>query len=265
MGNPVFRSKGFGGNLIGVSHWNKDGKTVAMRLNMKKILTLPASLLAAFLIMGASPAAAQTAANSTQIASKVTKITEGAESPLGKGDEEFSQLFSSWRSLDNGSGVAIPLAAASVSIPSRMPLAQMVMTSGYGMRSHPILHRRAAHKGVDLAATSGSPVYATADGIVAKAEWFGTYGNYIQIEHGGELETRYAHLSGYAVAEGDRVHKGDLIGYVGSTGRSTGPHLHYEVRIAGEAVNPVPYLAGEVSAEELAVIADQDAMGGPEE
>ena len=231
-----------------------------MRLK-KPVLTLPAGLAAVAMLVAASPAVAQNETTSAQISSSVY---QGMESPLGQGDEEFGELFSSWESLDNGSGVALPNIAPPVSIPSRMPLGQVVLTSSYGMRTHPILRRRARHKGVDLAAPRGTPVYATADGIVARAERFSTYGNYIQIEHGGELQTRFAHLSGYAVAAGDRVRKGDLIGFVGSTGRSTGPHLHYEVRVAGEAVDPTPYLTGEVSAEELALVADEHAMGGPE-
>jgi murein DD-endopeptidase MepM/ murein hydrolase activator NlpD len=100
--------------------------------------------------------------------------------------------------------------------------------------------------------------------MVAKAEWFSSYGNYIQIEHGGEMQTRYAHLSAYSVQAGSRVQKGDLIGYVGSTGRSTGPHLHYEVRIAGDAVDPTPYMTGEYALADLTA-EEASAMGGPEE
>src|SRR5690606_19539899 len=98
-----------------------------------------------------------------------------------------------------------------------------------GMRDHPVLGSRRAHKGIDLAGPTGTPVYAPADGVVAKAEWFSSYGLYIQVEHGGDLETRFAHLSRLNVAAGQFVNKGDLIGFIGSTGRSTGPHLHYEV------------------------------------
>ncbi len=229
---------------------------------MRKPLSIhmfPAAIVAAFLAMGASPAVAQTEAASAQISGQVHKITEGAQSPLGKGDEEFSQLFASWKSLDRGDGIVSP-AQSSMSIPSRMPLAQMMLTSGYGMRNHPVLGVRRNHKGIDLAAPTGTPVYATADGIVGRAERFGSYGNYIQIEHGGEMETRFAHLSGYAVSAGDRVRKGDLIGYVGTTGRSTGPHLHYEVRVAGEAVDPTPYMTG----EQLAVSNPEGGKGGPD-
>src|SRR3569623_139282 len=131
-----------------------------------------------------------------------------------------------------------------------------------GKRYHPIHHRYMRHMGVDLAAPSGTPVYASADGTVGKAEWFGGYGYYIQIEHGGDIETRYGHLSAYAVAAGDHVHKGELIGYVGATGDATGPHLHYEVRIAGDAVDPMPYLEGSNGAVQLAVSQDASAMGG---
>jgi murein DD-endopeptidase MepM/ murein hydrolase activator NlpD len=98
------------------------------------------------------------------------------------------------------------------------------------------------HKGVDLPAPVGTPIHATADGIVSRADWFSSYGLYVSLEHGGNIETRYGHMSRLNVAAGQEVHKGDIIGYVGTTGRSTGPHLHYEVRVAGEAVNPLPYM-----------------------
>ena len=97
--------------------------------------------------------------------------------------------------------------------------------------------------------------------MVGKAEWFGSYGNYIQIEHGGEMETRYAHLSGYNVTQGQQIHKGDLIGYVGTTGRSTGPHLHYEVRVAGEAVDPRPYMF----TAQMALASGEGGQGGSDE
>ena len=96
----------------------------------------------------------------------------------------------------------------------------------------------------------------------SKAERFSSYGNYISIEHGGELQTRYAHLSGYNVVAGQRVHKGDLIGYIGTTGRSTGPHLHYEVRIAGQAVNPIPYMTEATAAPAFALAHGEGGQGG---
>ena len=106
------------------------------------------------------------------------------------------------------------------------------------MRVHPVLGGRRAHKGIDLAAATGTPIRASADGVVEKAEWFGGYGLFVQLDHGGAMETRYGHMSRVAVAEGQQVRKGDVIGYVGSTGRSTGPHLHYEVHVDNRPVNP---------------------------
>lgn len=179
-------------------------------------------------------------------------------------DREFRELFASWEQLEHGgrvtqSGEILAAPSVSVAVPSRMPVEGVRLTSGFGMRNHPILRQRSQHNGIDLAAPTGTPVYATADGQVGKAQYWGSYGNYVQIEHGGEMQTRYAHLSSYTVASGDAVRKGDLIGYVGSTGRSTGPHLHYEVRLAGEAVNPMPYMLAD-----LALTEDARAAGGPE-
>jgi murein DD-endopeptidase MepM/ murein hydrolase activator NlpD len=141
---------------------------------------------------------------------------------------------------------------ASVAVPSRMPVEGASLTSGFGMRNHPVLGGRRQHSGVDLAMPTGTPVYATADGVVSKAEWFSSYGLFISLEHGAAIQTRYGHLSRLAVAAGQPVKKGDLVGYVGTTGRSTGPHLHYEVRIAGAAVNPIPYMQGNIRSAPLA-------------
>ena len=105
---------------------------------------------------------------------------------------------------------------------------------------------------------------AHADGLISKAENFSSYGLYVAIEHGAELQTRYAHMSRIAVAAGQRVKKGDIIGYVGSTGRSTGPHLHYEVRIAGEPVNPVPYMVESQAQQAFAMATGRGGQGGGE-
>ena len=152
-------------------------------------------------------------------------------------DRQFQQLFASW---DRAAQRTVT--ATTVSVPSRTPLADYRLSSDYGMRTHPVTGGLRAHKGLDMAAPTGTPIYDTADGMVSQAEWFSSYGNFISIEHGAELETRFGHLSRIAVAAGQRVRKGDLIGYVGSTGRSTGPHLHYEVRVDGMAVDPTPYM-----------------------
>lgn len=161
-------------------------------------------------------------------------------------DDEFHKLFASWKALDGGAPIGTTAPAqrtSAVSIPSLVPVSSnRAMSSGFGMRVHPVLGGLRAHKGIDLPATTGTPIHASADGVVGKADWFGGYGLFVELEHGGGMETRYGHMSRIAVAEGQRVRKGDVIGYVGSTGRSTGSHLHYEVRIAGEAVNPIPYM-----------------------
>ncbi len=133
---------------------------------------------------------------------------------------------------------------ALTAIPSQMPVAARALTSGFGMRSHPMLGRRRAHSGIDLAAPAGSPIVATSDGQVSWADWAGGYGIAVAVEHGGGYQTRYGHMSRVNVAPGQNVRKGDIIGYVGSTGMSTGPHLHYEVRVNGQAVNPLPMLGG---------------------
>lgn len=206
-------------------------------------------------ISGATPALANASAAAADIAAPVR---DAKASGVTAADEQFKQLFTSWQALDTGVPATVqnPIApVASVSIPSRNPLSTGSTSSGYGLRSHPVLGGTRSHKGIDLAAPTGTPIFATADGVVGKAEWFSSYGMYVSIDHGGQLETRYAHMSRIAVGAGERVRKGDVIGYVGSTGRSTGPHLHYEVRVAGTAVNPVPYMADSSAASGYALAA----------
>lgn len=191
-------------------------------------------------VSGFGIAAAPAQAGDTNAAAAVGVIdVSKVAAPAQAGDDaQFQQLFAKWGELDGSATVH-----TSVSVPSRMPLEDTRLTSDYGMRTHPVLGGRRSHNGVDLAAPTGTPIYATADGMVSKAERFSSYGNYVSIEHGAQLQTRYAHMSSIVARAGQRVKKGELIGYVGSTGRSTGPHLHYEVRVAGEAVNPIPYMA----------------------
>lgn len=112
-------------------------------------------------------------------------------------------------------------------------------TSGFGVRRHPIFGVRRMHSGVDIAAARGSPVRVAADGVVAYTGWFGGYGKIVIVDHGEGLSTLYAHLSSILTAAGQRVRKGQLIARVGSTGYSTGPHLHFEVRVNGTPVNPL--------------------------
>ena len=197
-------------------------------------------IAAAAATVSASPALANASAAAADIAAPL-HAAQSARAPgaLGSGDEQFHSLFVSWQSLDGGAPAA---RGPSVSIPTLIPVDGYRTTSEYGMREHPILGGRRAHKGIDLATAVGTPIHAAADGVVARADWFGGYGLYVQLEHGGAMETRYGHMSHLNVAAGQRVHKGDVIGYVGTTGHSTGPHLHYEVRVNGEAVNPMPYM-----------------------
>jgi murein DD-endopeptidase MepM/ murein hydrolase activator NlpD len=111
-------------------------------------------------------------------------------------------------------------------------------TSGYGMRRHPILGYSRMHRGIDFHAPYGSPIYAVTDGVVEFAGRHGGHGNFVKLGHGGGLETGYAHMSRIAVSPGERVRRGEVIGYVGSTGLSTGAHLHFEVYQGGQTVNP---------------------------
>lgn len=215
------------------------------------------------LALAAQPALANTSAAAADVTAPVQENKQGALS----GDAQFRQLFSQWRALDGSDQdqtISTPAPITGVSIPSRMPLEDARMSSNFGMRNHPVLGGRRSHQGIDLAAPTGTPVYATADGIVSRADWFSSYGLFISIEHGGEMQTRYAHLSRLAVAEGERVKKGEIIGYVGSTGRSTGPHLHYEVRIAGAAVNPVPYMVESEAQQAFALATGRGGQGGAE-
>lgn len=125
--------------------------------------------------------------------------------------------------------------------PSLMP-AQGWFSHGYGWRNDPFSGEREFHRGVDIVAPVGTPIYAPADGVVSRAGRFGGYGKCVDLSHGHGYVTRYGHMSEIAVLPGARVRRGELIGRVGSTGRSTGPHLHYEVYVGGRVVNPVRFL-----------------------
>jgi len=128
-------------------------------------------------------------------------------------------------------------------VPYRKPVVGDVdVSSGFGVRSDPFLGRPAMHTGLDFRASTGDPARATADGKVTNAGWSGGYGRMVEIDHGNGLATRYGHLSKIDVKIGQVVKTGEVIGEVGSTGRSTGPHLHYETRINGEAVDPQRFL-----------------------
>jgi murein DD-endopeptidase MepM/ murein hydrolase activator NlpD len=129
------------------------------------------------------------------------------------------------------------------------------MASGFGYRSDPFTKARKMHEGMDFTAKTGTPIYATGDGIVRKADnSLSGYGNHIEINHGFGYLTLYGHLSKYKVRPGQRVKRGDVIGFVGSTGRSEAPHLHYEVHKDGKVVNPINFYYGNISAAEYVAI-----------
>ena len=131
--------------------------------------------------------------------------------------------------------------ALAAATPSIWPT-QGWLSAGYGMRSDPFTGEPDLHPGIDISADKGSPVYATADGAVDLASWAGDYGNLIVLNHGFGIATRYGHLSKFLVKPGQKVKRGQLIAYVGATGRATGSHLHYEVTISGRLLNPLQLL-----------------------
>ncbi|MCQ2083282.1 MAG: M23 family metallopeptidase [Bacteroidaceae bacterium] len=138
-------------------------------------------------------------------------------------------------------------------IPAIQPVSNMDLkrtASGYGYRIDPIYHVTRFHKGMDFACDTGTPVYATGNGTVRYAKWQSGFGNLIEIDHGFGYVTRYAHLSKILVTKGQKVYRGAEIGRVGSTGKSTGPHLHYEVIVQGNNVNPINYYFMDLDAEQ---------------
>ena len=206
----------------------------------------------------------QTAAEVRRLGLNPARFVKGGmggplEPVSGESDPQFRALFLSWKKLDQ-------LEQGVVAIPSSRPVSNLVFTSMYGVRSDPFRGGAAMHAGVDIPGPIGTPIYATADGVVRHAGWRGGYGNLIEVSHGRGIETRYGHLSRILVRNNSRVERGDLIGYMGSTGRSTGSHLHYEVRIDGKAVNPMPFLQSSDYLVAVAKRADESttALGGPD-
>jgi murein DD-endopeptidase MepM/ murein hydrolase activator NlpD len=136
-------------------------------------------------------------------------------------------------------------------MPTTLPVKQAFLGSPFGHRSDPIVGQRAMHEGIDFNAETGTPVVAAADGVVLSAGWQSDFGNMIEVDHGDGLTTRYAHLSRMNSKAGSLVKRGERIGAVGSTGRSTGSHLHFEVRMLGVAQNPASFLK---QGEEFALV-----------
>lgn len=208
----------------------------------------------------AASAAATANSDTFRVSPEDVKANQTA---LGLSDPEFRALHNGWgKKVDT-------LSANVVSVPSINPVDSMALSSGYGYRKAPMKGASRNHKGLDIPGPIGTPIYATADGVVGRAQWVNGYGKYVEINHGNAVQTRYGHLSAMNVQPGQVIHQGDVLGYMGSTGRSTGSHLHYEVRIGGEAVNPTAFLAPakEKPATVNLLIASKQsvstAMGGP--
>lgn len=171
-------------------------------------------------------------------------------------DKLRKQLVIQSKSLDEINKLSKEKEKFLASIPAIQPVNNKDlkrMASGYGWRSDPFTKARKFHYGMDFSSPQGTPVYATGDGVVIRADDASSgYGNHIRIDHGYGYVTLYGHLSAYNVRAGQRVKRGDLIGKVGSTGRSEAPHLHYEVMKNGEHINPIHFYYGNLSADEYA-------------
>jgi murein DD-endopeptidase MepM/ murein hydrolase activator NlpD len=232
-----------------------------MTVRFKTVFRSIACFAAVGFLAAAAPAFADTVIT-PQVGDKI--VSEGAAldsiedaAVVSGGDDAFHAMFMGWKKQDQiGQGV--------IAVPSAKPINAATFTSGYGVRSDPFRGSAAMHAGIDLAAPQGTAVYATADGIVDKAEWSNGYGNLVEVAHGKGVQTRFGHLSRILVHSGQLVHRGDMIALVGSTGRSTGPHLHYEVRIDGHAVNPVPFLQAGDYVVAMQQRSSTIALGGPD-
>jgi murein DD-endopeptidase MepM/ murein hydrolase activator NlpD len=174
-------------------------------------------------------------------------------------DKLKKKMYIQTKSYDDIRQLALNKTEMLASIPAIQPISNRELTrlaSGFGMRMHPILKYRRMHAGIDFSAPQGTPIYATGDGKVTRASQWGSGGLTVTIDHGFGYETRYLHMIKFEVRQGDRVKRGDVIGYVGSTGMSSAPHCHYEVWKDGQAVNPVYYFYNDVSEEEFDKILD---------
>lgn len=171
-------------------------------------------------------------------------------------DQLKRQMYIQTRSYDEVINLAINKEEMMAAIPAIQPVSNIELTrlaSGYGRRIHPIYKVKRMHTGLDFSAPRGTPVYATGGGVVKKAQTSHLktgYGNQIEVDHGYGYITKYAHLQLLAVKKGQRVKRGDLIGYVGSTGGSTAPHVHYEIIKNGKKINPIQYIIQDVTDDE---------------
>jgi murein DD-endopeptidase MepM/ murein hydrolase activator NlpD len=196
--------------------------------------------------------------NPDVLARQATNARGGLFEPFfGKNDKDvrdprFTKLATSLGRMD-------AMERALAAIPTAMPAAVMMMSSGFGYRSDPFTGGGAMHSGLDFKGPVGTPILAAAEGRVTSAGSQGGYGNTIEITHANGLLTRYAHLSGLNVSLGQRVARGVQIGRMGSTGRSTGSHLHFEVRLNGQAINPRKFLEANTDVLEIQAVAGNRA------
>lgn len=180
-----------------------------------------------------------------------------------KVDELTKRLYVESKSLDEMYAIARQKTERMASMPAIMPIAKdkCKIVSGFGYRFHPILRYRRLHSGIDLAARPGTPIYATGDGVVRVAgrnsDGFSGYGVVVDIDHGFGFHTLYAHMSTTMVKEGQKVKRGEQVGTVGSTGMSTGAHLHYEVILNGKKVDPVYYFFNDLTPQEYDAVIEQ--------
>lgn len=176
-------------------------------------------------------------------------------------DRLSKQLYVQSKSFDEVVNLAKSKEKLFASIPAIMPINQKdlahAVTSGFGWRTHPIYKTQEFHPGMDFSAEQGTPIYCTGDGAVFRADNLAQgYGNHVVIDHGFGYHTLYAHMSKVVVKAGQKLTRGQLIGYVGSTGLSTGPHIHYEVIKNGEKVNPINYYYNDLSPEQYAILVE---------
>lgn len=199
----------------------------------------PKALLHVFCLVAVSAAAASGGASA--MAEKPPKSADNAEAGLPLGDgSAFRERMMQWSAAPAPAPESQPVLVRSV--PADLPR----LSSRFGLRSDPLRGGHARHAGVDIPAPLGTPVLASADGEVRYAGSAGGYGNMIEIEHPGGIRTRYAHLSRILVGERAMVRQGQVIALMGSTGRSTGSHLHFEMRANGAAIDPLPHLGDDV-------------------
>lgn len=177
---------------------------------------------------------------------------------LEKIDRVKKKMYIQTKSYDELLELANNKEAYYAAMPAIQPVSNKELrrlSSGFGPRIDPILKVRKMHYGIDFSAERGTPIYATADGKISKArKTYSGIGTYVKVNHGFGFETLYGHMSRFIVKPGQKVKRGEIIGYVGNTGKSTAPHLHYEVHINGKAVDPVHYFYKDLNADEYAEI-----------